>query len=93
MNYTRSSGALAVKCHGDRLYASGLKCLLRRSDYIIVTKEGMQEGNYDDELLSYLLQLEHENFQRSTSVRRKFAELYNKEEEKQLSLQTAKILL
>ena len=53
----------------------------------------MQEGNYDDELLSYLLQLEHENFQRSTSVRRKFAELYNKEEEKQLSLQTAKILL
>lgn len=62
-NYRRTSGAIAVKCHGDRLYASGLKCLLRGADYVLITKEGMQDGKYDDEPLKFLLQLEPENFQ------------------------------
>ena len=79
MNYKRASGAIALKCHGDQLYASGLECLLRGVDYIIITKEGMQKGNYDDELLTFLLQLEPKNFQESTAIRRKFAELYKKE--------------
>ena len=49
MNYKRAIGAIVLKCHGDRLYASRLKCLLRVTDYIIITKEGMQDDNYDDE--------------------------------------------
>ena len=63
INYQRSSGAIVVKCHEDRLYTTGLKCLLRTNNYAIVTKEGMQEGHYDDELLKFLFQLEPENFQ------------------------------
>jgi len=43
-------------------YASRLSCLYRGTSYIIVTKKGMQEGNYDDKLLKFLFQLEPENF-------------------------------
>ncbi|KAJ8445576.1 hypothetical protein Cgig2_012464 [Carnegiea gigantea] len=82
INYRRISGAIVVKCYGDRLYTLGLKYLLRTADYAIVTKEGMQEGYYDDELLKFLLQLEPENFQGSAAVRNKFAKLLKKEEEK-----------
>ena len=39
----------------------------------------MQEGNYDDELLMFLLWIEPENFQGSTIVKRKFVELLKKE--------------
>ena len=52
----------------------------------------MKEGVYDVELLKFLFQLEHENFQTSTTVRTKFAELFKKEEEKQTQLRTTKIL-
>ena len=55
VNYRRSSGALVIKCHGDHLYASRLKDLLREKDYVLITNEGMQEGNYDDELLKFIL--------------------------------------
>ena len=41
INYQRSSGAIVVKCHEDRLYTTGLKCLLRTNNYAIVTKEAM----------------------------------------------------
>lgn len=54
INYRKTSGSIAVKCHGDRLYTSGLKCLLRTADYAIITKEEMQEDDYDDELLKFL---------------------------------------
>ena len=53
----------------------------------------MQEDNYDDEQLKFLLQLEHENFQRSTIVKCKFAGLLRKEDEKQALLRMAQILL
>jgi len=43
----------------------------------------MQDGNYDDELLALLLQLEPENFQGSVVVKRKFEELLKKKEEKE----------
>ena len=52
----------------------------------------MQEDYYDDELLKFLFQLEPNNFQGSQYVWNKFSELLKKEEEKQLLLQTAKIL-
>ena len=55
VNYRRTSGALAVKCHGDWLYTSRLKCLLREKDYFLIVEEGMHEGNHDDELLTFLL--------------------------------------
>ena len=45
---------LLVKCQGDRLYVCGLKSVLRRADYILVSKEGMKEGTCDDELLKFL---------------------------------------
>jgi len=83
---------MAVKCHGNRLFTTGLRCLLRADNYAIITKEGMQEDYYDDELLKFLFQLEPENFQGSPIVRNKFSNLLKKEEEKQLLLQTAKIL-
>ena len=54
INYRRTIGALAVECQIDRLYASGLKSVLRGADYILITKEGMKEGTYDDELLKFL---------------------------------------
>ena len=54
MNYRKTSGAFAVKCRGDQLYASGLQCLYRETNYVIITKEGMKEGSYDDELLKFL---------------------------------------
>ena len=92
INYRRASGAVAVKCQGDRIYASGLKSILRGFDYIVITKEGMKEGIYDDELLKFLFQLEPENFQGSSVVRNKFLELVKKEEEMQALLRTGKIL-
>ena len=92
INYRRSSGTISVKYHGDRLYATGLKCLLRTNNYAIVTKERMQEDHYDGELLKFLFQFEPKNIQGSLIVRNKFSELLKKEEEKQTLLQTAKIL-
>ena len=62
ISYRRTSRALAVKCQGNCLCGSRLKCLLRKANYILTTKEGMQEGNYDDELLEFLFRLELENF-------------------------------
>ena len=84
---------MIVKCHGDRLFTTGLRCLLRTVNYAIITKEGMQEGYYDDRLLKFLFQLEPENFQRSPAVRNKFAKLLKKEKEKHTLLRTAKICL
>ncbi|KAJ8427193.1 hypothetical protein Cgig2_027939 [Carnegiea gigantea] len=52
----------------------------------------MKEGIYDDELLKFLLTLEPENFQASTTVKTKFAELFRKEKEKQARLRMAQIL-
>lgn len=65
---------------------------MRIDNYAIVAKEGLEKDHYDDELLKFLFQLEPENFQGSPSVQNKFSELLKKEKEKQLLLQTAKIL-
>ena len=48
----------------------------------------MQEDNYDDELFTFLLQQEPENFQGCTIVKCKFVELLRKEDEKQALLRT-----
>ena len=82
INYRRTSGAIRVKCHGDRLYASGLKCLLWGTDFVLITKEGMHGGKYNDELLKFLIQMEPKNFQGSTAVRSKFTELLKKKRKK-----------
>ena len=92
INYRRISGAFAVKHQGDRLYASRLKCLYRGTSYIIVTKERMMEGIYDDELLEFLFRLEPENFQGYTTIKNKFAKLVTTEEENEAQIRTAKIL-
>ena len=42
INYKRTSGAFAVKCQDDRLYASGLRSLYSGSNFIIFTKENIQ---------------------------------------------------
>jgi len=55
-----------------------LKYLLREKDYVLITKEGMQEDKYDDELLTFLLQLKPENFQGFTIDKRRFMELLRK---------------
>ena len=81
INYRRTSGALTVKCQGDRLYASGLKCLLRRADYNVVTKEGMSEGNYNGEFLKFLYHLGPNKFQGSVAIKNKFSGLIKKDEE------------
>lgn len=92
INYRRTSGAFAVKCQGDRLYASGLRSLYRGANFIILTKENIQEGVYDDDFLKFLFQLEPGNFKGTPAVVKKFAELIQKEEDRQAQLQTAKIL-
>ena len=81
-----------MKCQGDKTCASELKSVLRGVDYILIAKEGMKEGTYDDEILKFLFQLERENFQGSPAGRSIFFELVNTEEEKQAILQKAKIL-
>jgi len=42
INYRRASGAFAVKCQSDRLYASGLQSLYSGSNFVIITKENIQ---------------------------------------------------
>jgi len=39
VNYRKTSGAFAVKCQGDRLYASGLQSLYSGPNFIILTKK------------------------------------------------------
>ena len=39
INYRRTSGAFAVKCQGDGLFASGLRTLCSGSNFIILTKK------------------------------------------------------
>jgi len=92
INYRRTSGAFAVKCQGDRLFASGLRSLYSESNFIVLTKENIQEGIYDDDFLKFLFQLKPVNFKRTLAVVKKFAELIQKEEDRQASIQTAKIL-
>jgi len=67
INYRRTSGAFAVKCQGDRLYSFRLRSLHRGANYIILTKEGMKEGIYDDDLLKFLLTLKPEKLSRISS--------------------------
>jgi len=92
INYRITNGAFAVKYQGDRLYTSGLRSLYSGSNFIILTKENVQEGIYDDDFLKFLFQLEPVNFKGTPAVMKKFAELIQKEEDRQASLQTAKIL-
>lgn len=80
-----------VKYRGDRLYVTRLRCLLRTSECDIVTKEGMKENCYDNELLKFLFQVKPENFQGFTAVKSKFEELLKKEEDKQTLLQAVNI--
>ena len=83
INYRRTSGAFAVKCQGDRLYASGLRSLYNGSNFIFLTKENIQEAVYDDDLLKFLFQLEPDNFKGTPAVVKKFSELIQKEKDKQ----------
>ena len=69
VNCRRASGIFIFKCQGDRLYSSKFRSLHRGVNYIILTKEGMKEGIYNDKLLKFLLTLELENFEGSTVFR------------------------
>ena len=89
INYRRASGAFAVKYQDDRLYTSGLRSLYRGANFIIITKEELKEGVYDDDILKFLFELEPKG---TLTVVKKFAELIQKEEDRQASLQMAKIL-
>ena len=62
INYRKTSGAFAVKCQGDRLYALGLRRLYSGSNIIIITKENIQVEVFDDDLLKFLFQLKPSNF-------------------------------
>jgi len=92
VNCRRASGIFIFKCQGDRLYSSKFRSLHRGVNYIILTKEGMKEGIYYDELLKLLLSLKLENFQGSTTVETKFAKLFHRDEEKQARLRMTHIL-
>jgi len=92
INYRRTNGTFAVKCQGDRLYASGLRSLYNGSNFIIITKEDIQVEIFDDDLLKFLFQLEPGNFKGLPAVVKKFSELIQNEEDRQAQLQTAKIL-
>ena len=48
----------------------------------------MTKGNYGDELLKFLYQLEPNNFQGSVDGKNKFSELVKEDEEKQALLRT-----
>ena len=92
INYRRTSGAFAVKCQGDCLYASRLQSLYSKPNFIILTKENIREGVYDDDFLKFLFQLDPSNFERTPSVVKKFTELIQRKEDRQAQLQTARIL-
>jgi len=82
INYRRISGAFAVKRQGDRLYASGVRSLYSGSNFVILTKENIQEGIYDDDFLKFLFQLEPINFKGMPTVVKKFDKLIQKEEDR-----------
>jgi len=65
-----------------------LKSLHKGANYIILTKEGMKERIYNDELLKFLFTFKSGKFQGSTAEN-KFAELFRKEEGKHTRLQMA----
>ena len=92
INYRRTSGAFAVKSQGDRFYTSRLRSLYGEPNFIIISKEDMQEGVRNNDFLKFSFQLEPGNFKETPVVLTKFAELIRKEEERQASLHTAKIL-
>jgi len=92
INYRKTSGVFAVKCQGDRLYASGLRSIYRGPNFIILNKENIQEGVYDDDLLKFLFHLKPGNFIGTLAVMKKFDELIQKEEDRRAQLQMAKIL-
>jgi len=80
-----------VKCQDDRLYRFGLQSPYRGPNFIIIIKKDTKERAYEEDFLKYLFQLKPSNFKRSPAMEKKFTELIQKEE-KQVSLQTVKIL-
>ena len=63
-----------------------------RFNFIILTKEKIQEGVYDNDFQKFLFQLEPGTFRGTLVVVNKFAEFIQKEVDRQAQLQTAKIL-
>jgi len=90
INYRRTSGVFVVKCQGDWLYTSGLGSIYKGPNFIILTKENIQEEVYDHDFLKFLFHLEPGNFRGTPAVDKKFAELIQKED-RQTQLRTAKI--
>ena len=80
MNYKRTSGAFTAEGEGCRIFVFGLRCLYLETSYVVLTKEGMLEGNYDRTLLKFPFKLELENFQGFTAIKNKFVELVRKRE-------------
>ena len=73
---------LCSKCQDDKLYTLGLRSLYRESNFIIITKDKMQEGVYDDNSLKFLFQLKPVSVKGTPAVVKKFAELVEKDEDR-----------
>ena len=77
-----TSGAFAVKCQYNRLYIFGLQSLCGGPNFIIITKEYMKDGIYDDHFLKCLFQLKRANFKRSPIVEKNIRFTYPKRRRK-----------
>ena len=76
INYKRSTEALAIKCHSEKLMSKGARRLYNENNVILITTEGAAHISTDGNLFNFNNELEPKHFRGSLPFQTKFAELY-----------------